>query len=333
MHKEHDIPPRLLRLIAIQRNLVNQHPILTKIEDEIASYSSGYQGELSIDYHINYILDPHNKLHNLRIPLKNWHFEIDTLLVFEKFMLALEIKNLRGDIYIDHEAGIMKQLHNEEEKVYQSPLVQVEKQVRQLNYWLSQRNYHVPIEPLVVFVNPNVHLKANHSRIIYPFILSHKYYEIKAQYQKYDSIKQRSILIDSLIKHTELDNQQILKHFNLTKSDFKPGVICPQCHLKTVIREKYQWLCTACQYKDKHSFISALKEYFLLFGPVISAKEAREWLQINISTARYLLKSLKFNQIGKKKYTKYIMDFDLRKDFEYLIEYNKAQYKQKISMS
>ncbi|WP_194840892.1 nuclease-related domain-containing protein [Filobacillus milosensis] len=332
MNKPHEPPTKLLKMLTLNRNIAD----LTKIpdfNDDIASFSSGYKGELSIDHDLNYILDDHFRLHNLRLPINDWHFEIDTLLILKNFFLILEIKNLKDIIMIDHEKGIMTQHTNGEIRTYQDPILQVEKQARQLDYWLTQRGYTIPIETLVVFVNKNVHLKDNHhERVIYPFRLSHKYYEFKEKLQYLPSIPTQE-LSQMLINSHERHNPDFLEKYNLKEEDFLPGYLCEKCGQKTIHRMGYAWKCSPCNFIDRQAPLNRLKERYLLFGPEITARQASEWLQVPVPTAGFMLRNYGFTKVGKKKGTKYNMEFDHSTAFQFLLDYSDQLYKRKLDES
>ncbi|RPF54137.1 NERD domain-containing protein [Aquisalibacillus elongatus] len=333
MEKPHVIPVKLLKLIAAKRYIRRKHPIIPTFEQDIASYSSGYQGELSIDFHINHILDPYHKLHNLYIPFKTWHFEIDTLLLLEKFLLALEIKNLRGDVYLEHEAGIMRQSYQNEEKRYQCPIVQVEKQARQLNHWLNHRGHKVPVETLVVFVNPNVKLHNQHPKTIYPYVLSHIYYKLKNHYRNAPTIKNRDEIASQLIKASTIPNPDVLSQYQLTFDDFEPGGICENCLQKSPKRQGWGWVCPSCHNKSLNNHIHTFKDLQLLFGPEITTTEAAYWLQTSTEVARYLLKKENYRKSGSHKRIKYHLNYNSQTDYQYLLDYNKNFYKMTLVTS
>ena len=188
MKKNHEIPIKMLKILACLRNLRKTHPSYKQLLDELALYSAGHYGEKSIDYYLKLIFEKDMIiLNSLRIPLNGVHFQIDTLLLTTKTLIILEIKNMTGPISFDHAFGTMIQ---DQTKIYQDPITQVNNQKAQLNMWLKQNGFHnIPIDTLVVFVNKNVRLirEGNQpidDRIIMSYRLRDKYNEIQQRYKR-----------------------------------------------------------------------------------------------------------------------------------------------------
>ncbi|GEL78644.1 nuclease-related domain-containing protein [Tenuibacillus multivorans] len=339
MFQTQKIPSTLLKIIAYQIHLPSNHKSIQKIEADIAKSISGYYGEKSIAYYINSIVNKNfEPVQNIYLNIYGRFFEIDALLVNDKFLLITEVKNHRDVVTIDHELGVMVQQGRRGEKTYQDPILQAEKQAQLLDMWLKNNGYDIPIEILAVFTNQNVVVKRPEngkldSRIIYGYKLNQKYEEISKKYTNHPVLNDRYELINKILDDTRLFNKSLLKNYNLKMNDFMPGVTCPNCDRIGMVREKHKWRCLGCHHTDKYAHIRALKEYFLIFGPEITNKKAREWLGIESRyVAKYLLQQIAHKQVGKGRQTVYILNFDLQKDFNYLLEYNKKQYIEKLAL-
>lgn len=61
---------------------------------------AGYRGEQSLDYYLGFLTN-YFILHDLRLPDRDHHFQLDTLLISPYFILILEVKNISGTLIFD----------------------------------------------------------------------------------------------------------------------------------------------------------------------------------------------------------------------------------------
>lgn len=327
MKKNHEIPIKMLKILACLRNLRKTHPSYKQLLDELALYSAGHYGEKSIDYYLKLIFEKDMIiLNSLRIPLNGVHFQIDTLLLTTKTLIILEIKNMTGTISFDHAFGTMIQ---DQTKIYQDPITQVNNQKAQLNMWLKQNGFHnIPIDTLVVFVNKNVRLirEGNQpidDRIIMSYRLRDKYNEIQQRYKRTTENIPKEKIAQHLTKAHTQNNQSILETYELTYKDFSLGVKCPTC-LQKMKRIHSNWVCKQCKYKSRDTHVNALKDYYLIFGPRINNAKARLWLDLQSpDVAKYLIQKMNPIEISDKRNRIYEFNFNYQQDFDYLIEFSK----------
>lgn len=332
--KDHPTSVKLLKLLAVKRQIIPEHKVTSLLEEQIARYSSGYYGEVSIDYHLKYILEKLPKLSNIRLKLNGIYFEIDTILLCEKFILLLQVKNVAGRISVDHHVGQMVQNYKGELTSYQDPILQVEKHARLLSNWLKQKGLRVPIETLVVFTNKNAIIEHGSQqldkRVISGYKLSHAYYQLKKQYKNQPSISNRMQIFQELKRNNQVYDMNLLEELELSESDLAPGGVCPNCFRKRMIYYRSVFTCQFCHTKSTTIIEEVLKDYFLIFGPEITADTLSKWLNIDSITASRILRKHAFKTKGGRRYRTYILDYDYRTDFEYLLDYNKKMYLNKI---
>ncbi|MGP4072286.1 NERD domain-containing protein [Piscibacillus sp. B03] len=332
--KDQPTSVKLLKLLAINRQIIPGHKVLTVLEEQIARYSSGYYGEVSIDYHLKYILENLPKLSNIRLKLNGIYFEIDTILFCEKFILLLQVKNVVGRISVDHHVGQMVQNYKGELTSYQDPILQVEKHARLLSNWLRQKGITVPIETLVVFTNKNAIIEHDHQqldqRVISGYKLSHAYYQLENMYKNQPSITNRMQIFQELQRNNQIYDMNLLEELELSENDLAPGAVCPNCFRKRMIYYRSNFTCEYCHTQNTNTLQEVLKDYYLIFGSEISSDTLSQWLNVDSTTASRLLKNQGFQSKGGKRYRSYLLEYDYRTDFEYLLSYNKKLYLNKI---
>ncbi|KQL51182.1 hypothetical protein AN964_19460 [Heyndrickxia shackletonii] len=76
-------------------------------------------------------------------------------------------------------------------------------------------------------------------------------------------------------------------------------------------KTRRKWNCPQCGHFSKIALTETLKDFYLLFQPNITNKEAREFLQISSeSTIRRLLLDLGIPNSGTTKGSIYVLPFD-----------------------
>ncbi|QIZ10612.1 NERD domain-containing protein [Priestia megaterium] len=102
-------PPHRLFLTQILKiRLILGHSKYQEIEKDLAKRWAGYWGEIAL---ANYVKElPHDKyliFHDLQLQYNGIHFQIDTLLLSQNYILIIEAKNIAGTLTFDN---VFKQL-------------------------------------------------------------------------------------------------------------------------------------------------------------------------------------------------------------------------------
>ncbi|WP_241481520.1 nuclease-related domain-containing protein [Mesobacillus campisalis] len=138
--------PRLIPIIvhfglALVPRLYGNHPKIPLIEKDIRRFMSGYRGEVTTDFHSQFLDDKnHSIFRGLRLLNGHHHFQIDTAILSRKYLLLLETKNNSGDLHIDQEQ--FSQTSSYGEKGYKHPIIQVNEHRDKLHAWLKSHHLH-----------------------------------------------------------------------------------------------------------------------------------------------------------------------------------------------
>lgn len=145
--KHRKVPILIKKLEALYRRLPPDHSKRQAVENELTRRRSGYKGEQSLGYYLNFLPDQdYAILHNLRFNYKSHFFQLDTLILSTSFFLIIEAKNISGTLSFD---PVFKQLIrtvNETVEVFPDPIPQVKHQQFQLTEYL--RNTKLPSIPI-----------------------------------------------------------------------------------------------------------------------------------------------------------------------------------------
>ncbi|WP_170169126.1 NERD domain-containing protein [Mesobacillus subterraneus] len=308
--KNRSIPKEIRVYEAIVRRFPANHPRKAEFENKLSRKRAGYKGEKELDYHISQI-DHYNLtiLHDLRIPYNGTHFQIDSLLLSNSLIIPIDSKYYAGTLEFYPEFNQMIQYLNGFEKAYLDPILQAKTQARQLQAFLKSQQFSPPpFEPLVAITysqalikNPTQNKEVSQRVFKTPGI----FYKLSPYLEKY----QKEILTDQdvkkiarLLMRKNTPYLPDLKAMNPPFDELQTGVECPSCHTLGMERIHGVWGCRKCGHLSKDAHINALKDYYLIYGPSITNKQFRDFLQLSsIHQAKRLLLSMDLDSSGTKK--------------------------------
>jgi ribosomal protein L37AE/L43A len=317
--KERTIPLNIKKLEALLRRIPDDHVQRKRIEEDLAKFKAGYQGEKSLDYHLSFFnKERYVVIQDVRlIDNEKRFFQIDIIILSPSILLVIEIKNYVGTLYFDQNFNQLIRIIDGKEEAFPNPIFQVERQKLQLQSLLVQNKFsNYPIIPLVVLSNSKSIIKASSNlqeisnRVIHSEILFKKIEELELKFKK-DLYTKREIrkLAKLLIKQNQLLDQNIIEKYNITKEEFLTGVICDKCQSYSMIRTKGTWYCPHCAHVSKVAHLPALYDYYLILGNTIKNSQLREFFHISsLYSASRLLSSLNLPSTGAKKDRLYFLD-------------------------
>ncbi|MDM5318035.1 nuclease-related domain-containing protein [Fictibacillus sp. b24] len=311
---------KLLKLEVLLERTSLSHKRRQDFEAEYAKNFAGYKGEASLDYYLNGLVGKdYHIFHDIRLPRDEHHkyfFQIDCLVVHPNFFVLLEVKNLIGNLYFDHQFDQIIRTKDGVDDTFSDPVNQVELQKLHFSKWLVQYKFpKVPIQTFVVVTNPKSFIrispkygtKAN--KIIRGNELAKKLNEYSNHSADFTLFKKDvKKLSKQIMKDHTPNNVDILKSFKIQKNEIITGVECPLCKKFAMIRTHGNWFCTSCQNKSKGAHIKAIQDYALLFGETAKNKELREFLHIDSRTSlKKLMISMDIPPIGTTKAATYTL--------------------------
>ncbi|GEL76429.1 nuclease-related domain-containing protein [Tenuibacillus multivorans] len=137
--KAFEIPIGLLICTALLNRLPKQSPYYSKVQNQKSAYYSGFYGEKTLQYHLNFSQQNRFSVVNgLRLYHLGKAFQIDSLIMNPRFFLLVEVKNMDGIISIDPVTGQMTRVKDGREDVFKDPISQVGTQSLLLQDWLME---------------------------------------------------------------------------------------------------------------------------------------------------------------------------------------------------
>jgi ribosomal protein L37AE/L43A len=279
---------------------------------------SGRRGEMEVMFPLRF-LDEQDYLilHDLRLQDQRGFFQIDTLILCEKFILILEVKNWSGTIMFGENGQVTRVNPENMEEGFPNPILQAKLQQHRLQKWLSNHGCSdIPIDFLVVISFPSTIIKSLSPEQPIPDNVVHNnqlLFRIQELEQLYHS---RQLGMDQLMKLSHLladahvpEKTTVMERFGIAADELIKGVFCPQCGAVPMGRKlKKWWYCTKCHHQSADAHLPALQEYKLLFSKSISNGEARKFLRVDsAATMKYILQKENFRQFGKTNTRRYII--------------------------
>jgi hypothetical protein len=306
------IIPRFIPLIvhfgqALTPRLSENHPKIPLIEKDIRLYMSGYRGEVTTDFHSQFLDDKnHSIFRGLRLPNADHHFQIDTAILSRKYLLLLETKSHSGDIIITQEQ--FSRASSFGEKGYKHPIVQMHGHRDQLHSWLESRRLPmVPIIPLPVFSNPSAVIKSTDPAILNHLCkadnLKNKILQLTSSYTK-DILTDREIkkISKHLVKDHTPNYPSLQRTYGISQAELIRGIRCPVCCAYRMMRKDRVYVCPHCFAHSKSAYQDALLDYFLLEKATITNREFRDFIGVDsVKTANKMLSLLNLPCSGEKK--------------------------------
>ncbi|WNF38542.1 nuclease-related domain-containing protein [Bacillaceae bacterium IKA-2] len=310
----------MLKLEALQERVPPTYPKRSYIEAELGKALAGWRGEQAIDYYLSFLQkENYVFIHDLRLKdSEGRFFQIDTLLLSQKYHIIIEVKNMAGTLYFNNDPQQLIQTTNsgekgeKGEKAYNCPISQVERQQFQLQTFLKNLRPRVPEVPivfLIVISNTNTVIrfaptfKKAKQCVIQSAVIPEKVTNIHDTF-KADILTQKELkkIARLLVKHHQVSNPDYLKRFDISRNDLLTGVHCPKCRQIPMQRKRGKWLCLSCQHSSKDAHIAALHDYFLLIDTTITNQQLRDFLHLpSISVASKMLTSLSLKKDGHYK--------------------------------
>ncbi|WP_058308273.1 NERD domain-containing protein [Gracilibacillus massiliensis] len=291
------------------------HHDCVQLEKSFGREIAGYTGEKNLPYYLD-SLPSVSRLFGIRLPFQHHFFQIDGLVVFPKKIFICEVKHLKGKITLNQSNQLIQETENEQIQVYDNPLIQAQYQKDKLESFLSSSGFQSPsIHPVIVFTHPGANLNFQQPDIIpiqqLPIRMKEILLDSKATPFSTSQLKK---LTSFLSKNHQERQTDILAKFKISPKTIKRGVFCSKCVQVKVTRIYGTWYCPKCGTKDKNMHVKALKDWALIFGPTITNKQARYFLDIeSIDLAKRLLNQRHFPSKGTYRNRKHDLSLLLNK--------------------
>ena len=272
----------------------------------------GYSGELKVDDFLESLNLPSSTriLKNIELSLEGGQsFQIDLLVISEKYILLFEVKNIAGELTFESNPNqLVRNLQGRVTKM-DCPVTQLLNTKSYLERWLKQRGYSISVMSKIIWANQQAFIKVapENASVIFmkeiPLLL-----KALESYPEIMNLKDIEHLIESIKRHQVVYNPFPLReYFRINEAILKKNQLCPTCHLTLHYVNHKTRFCSNCQVNEKTDYEGALQDWFIVFGRTITSKECQEFLGLsNRHQAKYAIRTTGLKKVGKSVATKYI---------------------------
>lgn len=306
--KERDKPFRIMQNDVLLRRLPKDHPKIQSILDDQAKRKAGLRGEQNVSYHLTFLPEKYDVIHDIRLKIKSGQtFQIDSLVVSPYFFLSLETKNMIGTLYFDKHSKQFTRTFNGVEEGFPNPIIQAERHKIQLNKWILERKLPIlPLECYAVISNPLTIIKSNNpeifKKVFHAEHLPSKIKPFENLHKQKISEKDYRRLTKTMIKNHTPSKQDVFEIYKLQKSEVNSGVQCPNCNFIPMNYRYGTWSCPSCATSSKTAYKKAIEDYLYLFGETINNQQCRDFLHMSSRhVVRELLLRMELEQSGTTK--------------------------------
>ncbi len=318
--KPFSIPLDIQQLQALDRRVLPDHPGKMEITNRLNQGLAGVSGEREVFHHVKFL--PQNQFrifHNLRLHDSIGFFQIDILILTNCFILNLEVKNYKGEVYFNEfDQLVQVQADGSEKVIDENPLTQAQRHGLQLHNWLQQNNFpKIPIHSFAVFSSPTTVIRnQSENTELYKNVVSSsnilpKIHEIYSQVRTpVLGKRQLEYLVQRLLASHRPLQRNVLETFAVSYSELLKGVLCPHCPYTPMNERHGKWTCPKCHYAGSDDYLHALNDYYLLVNHTITNQEGRDFLQVTSKDKmNRLLKKAGYEFIGETSGRKYVLQY------------------------
>ena len=233
------------------------------------------------------------------------YLQVDTLIVTQKYIAILEIKNIKGKVYFQKNPKQLVRELNGQSETYKCPEQQILRHQIKLQKLLSHLKIDLPIHNRIVFAFSSTHIvePPEEVKVLMACDLPN---HIDKLNQLPDVIRPTTFkkLVQFLTTHlTTYHPTPIAEQFQFDWSSLKTGVFCPSCNMKI----SSQMRCPSCKISRQTLYHLALEEWFYLCKTSISNKECVHFLDLKDKyAASYLFKKFDLESQSHNKYRRYL---------------------------
>lgn len=272
------IKPRLEPLkIILLRSLNARMHLSNKDVSNYTILKKGFEGEQKSDVWLEGLSEGWLVLHDLLLEYNNSKFQIDTLLISQDKIYPLDIKNFEGDYYVEGDKW-----YTSAKKDVKNPVHQQNRCETLLRALLRDLGYHYPLEPYLIFINPEFHL---YITSINPSLVFHS--------QTNRFLKKLNARPVNLNKgHYKLAEQLVALHKVEPPYPYLPGyqykglekgILCPRCYCFFSGIQGLILTCGHCGCTEgvESAVLRSVTELMLLFpDQKITTKIVQDWCKI-----------------------------------------------------
>lgn len=310
IYKKRSKPLRLVGLESLIVRLQTSHYHYARIEEDLRKRRAGFAGELNFDKHINEFRPsyPIAIIHDICLLQNGIYFQMDSVLILPDRILIFEIKNLAGTLKVKADPTQFIQENNNERKIINNPLTELERKKIFLDRWFKDRGISIKIEGIVglAFTNELYVERELENLLVFTQEVPIKLYNMVVGKSPLTHKDIKRIANEMINSHQEYNPFPLADAMGIPVEDIKPGVICKRCDNGIMKWNKQKWRCDICLHWTSDSHLELLNDWFCLISNTITNRQFRYFSIVNDrSVAKRMLKNAGLKMQGKTSNSAY----------------------------
>jgi hypothetical protein len=315
--KERSDSLTLKGLIAAQSRLSTTHPMVSTLASKQSIIEAGIGGEQRVVEVLQKYRFPfkNNIFHDLSLS-SDTNFQMDHLFKTPYFGVILETKNMAGSLeFREDPPQLIQKREDGQLKYYESLVVQLERNMELMSAWLSQRNIDFPLYGAIVLAYPKQHVEIPppNTKILFPNLIPPFFKSLPQEGKGMDTAAFHRLSKELLNSHQTYIPKPICESYQIPVGDILSGVRCLTCGKIGMIKVPRTWHCPSCKVNNHLAHQGTLVEWFLVVKRTITNRECREFLGVDIHTAKRILLSMDLIACGTFRNRSYRMDFSKKR--------------------
>ncbi|MGD6778558.1 nuclease-related domain-containing protein [Sutcliffiella horikoshii] len=264
------------RELKIYQLLNSRKKLLENERKHLYTLQKGYEGEVLFDSMTSSIQTDCLILNDLLLPQNKNTFQIDSLIIIPEKIYLIEVKNFEGDYFYEHDR-LYTRIPPESEVT--NPLIQLNRSESLFRQLLQKLGYNVPIQSIVVFVNPEFTLYQApiNKTFLYPG-------QINRFLQSFHSTSSRlennhKTLADQL-KSLHIPDAPFYLPPSYQFDELRKGIPCFFCGAFGATTKGAYSYCVVCDKKERMDtrILRSVDQFTILFpGLTITTKRIHDW--------------------------------------------------------
>ncbi|MEH7490904.1 nuclease-related domain-containing protein [Neobacillus niacini] len=304
-------------LIAAKSRMSANHPSLAALSSKQSGIEAGIGGEQRVAEVLGRYKFPfrNNIFHDLSLSSDSY-FQIDHLLKTPHYGVILETKNMAGSLeFRDNPPQLIQKREDGQIKYYESPVIQLERNIELFSAWLSERNIDFPLYGAVVLAYPKQHVEIPpaDTKILFPNLVPPFVKSLPREGKGLDTSTFNWLSAELIRSHQTYIPKPVCESYQVPVTAIKPGVKCVSCGNIGMNKIPRSWHCPVCKVTNHLAHEQTLVEWFLVVKRTITNRECREFLGVDIHTAKRILLSMDLITCGTFRDRSYRMDFSKKR--------------------
>lgn len=301
--KERSIPIEIEGIQELLRRLPSvEQKTKEYLTTQLIYMEAGYRGEVKIDQKIATLPIPalHEYIPNFTTRNKfGSHFQLDSVLVTNRYVLYLEIKNIRGSIEFISNPQQLKRTFDGKIDYMACPLQQTKRNHQELAFLVKNHNPQLPVYAAIVFANPSATIisQQNEVNILYRRQLDLYIEKLNGLPEILDKQQFQKLIKKFKGVTANFHPEALTVRYNIDPKTLIPGIFCSTCS-ELMISGNPVYTCTTCHTPDTHTLRRTVRALFTILGPHQQVRNFRHHMAL--SSNGPIIRTLKILKVERK---------------------------------